>query len=319
MRAVEAVVQSGRDAAARGDWRAAFDLLMEADTGGFAGPAELPLLGEVAYAAGHLDWRSRRGSVLTRSLRAGGRSLSRQPRRRFESRCTCFSTPAHGPGTGLVGTRGHCSTGRTRIPRTRGSRRSVPTSDPDGRPPALARGPGAPSMSARRTGRLCGGAGGRSPAADPGRRRSGGPRAPRGREWPRSHGDLDPLSRGRLLRARLRVSGDSAIRPRRGMDRSHGAVVQGEPIGSVHGRCRIHRAEILRLRGPWTEAEHHALNACDELRPYLRRELGWPLRELGRVRLRKGDSGRGGGVAHSSRAGWDPQPGLRLVHLAKGD
>jgi hypothetical protein len=51
----EAVVQSGRDAAARGDWQAAFDLLMKADTGGFAGPAELPLLGEVAYAAGHLD------------------------------------------------------------------------------------------------------------------------------------------------------------------------------------------------------------------------------------------------------------------------
>ena len=51
----EAVVQSGRDAAARGDWQAAFDLLMKADAGGFAGPAELALLGEVAYAAGHLD------------------------------------------------------------------------------------------------------------------------------------------------------------------------------------------------------------------------------------------------------------------------
>lgn len=29
--------------------------------------------------------------------------------------------------------------------------------------------------------------------------------------------------------------------------------------------------------------------ACEELRPYLRRELGWPLTELGRIRLHKGD------------------------------
>src|SRR5919108_5962072 len=50
-----AVVQRGRDAAARGDWQGAFDLLMKADSNGLAGPADLPVLGEVAYAAGHLD------------------------------------------------------------------------------------------------------------------------------------------------------------------------------------------------------------------------------------------------------------------------
>src|SRR5688572_21080649 len=51
----ESLVQRGRDAAARGDWQAAFDLLMKADAEGLAGSAELPVLGEVAYAAGHLD------------------------------------------------------------------------------------------------------------------------------------------------------------------------------------------------------------------------------------------------------------------------
>ena len=60
-------------------------------------------------------------------------------------------------------------------------------------------------------------------------------------------------------------------------------------IGSLHGRCRVHRAEILRLRGSCNEAESQALLACEELRPYLRRELGWPLNELGRIRLHKGD------------------------------
>ncbi len=60
-------------------------------------------------------------------------------------------------------------------------------------------------------------------------------------------------------------------------------------IGSLHGRCRVHRAEILRLRGSCDEAEREALAACEELRPYLRRELGWPLTELGRIRLQRGD------------------------------
>jgi tetratricopeptide (TPR) repeat protein len=94
----------------------------------------------------------------------------------------------------------------------------------------------------------------------------------------------------------------------------------GQPIGSVHGRCRIHRAEILRLRGSWSEAEEHALAACDELRPYLRRELGWPLTELGRIRLRRGDiPGAEEAFRTAHEMGWDPEPGLALVHLAKGD
>jgi tetratricopeptide (TPR) repeat protein len=94
----------------------------------------------------------------------------------------------------------------------------------------------------------------------------------------------------------------------------------GQPVGSVHGRCRVHRAEILRLRGALREAEQEALGACEELRPYLRRELGWPLTELGRIRLRRGDL-RGADAAFRAAhgAGWDPQPGPALVQLARGD
>ena len=91
-------------------------------------------------------------------------------------------------------------------------------------------------------------------------------------------------------------------------------------IGSLHGRCRVHRAEILRLRGSCAEAEHEALEACDELRPYLRGEMGWPLSELGRIRLRKGDiEGAERALLAAHGAGWDPQPGLALVRLAQGD
>lgn len=91
-------------------------------------------------------------------------------------------------------------------------------------------------------------------------------------------------------------------------------------IGSLKGRCRVHRAEILRLRGSCNEAEGQALLACEELRPYLRRELGWPLNELGRIRLHKRDiAGAEEALLAAHRAGWDPQPGLALVHLARGD
>ena len=44
-----------RSAAARGDWQHAFDLLMEADGDDLLARIDLPVLGEIAYAAGHLD------------------------------------------------------------------------------------------------------------------------------------------------------------------------------------------------------------------------------------------------------------------------
>jgi tetratricopeptide (TPR) repeat protein len=94
----------------------------------------------------------------------------------------------------------------------------------------------------------------------------------------------------------------------------------GQPVGSLHGRCRVHRAEILRLRGCCADAETEILTACEELRPYLRREFGWPLTELGRIRFRKGDIlGAEDAFLAAHEAGWDPQPGLALVHLARGD
>ncbi|CAN5785680.1 hypothetical protein BH23GEM9_BH23GEM9_29320 [soil metagenome] len=100
------------------------------------------------------------------------------------------------------------------------------------------------------------------------------------------------------------------------MERWH----HGQPVGSIHGRCRVHRAEILRLRGFCLEAEQEALLACEELRPYVRRELGWPLTELGRIRLRRGDvQGADEAFRAAHEAGWDPQPGPALIHLARGD
>jgi tetratricopeptide (TPR) repeat protein len=134
-------------------------------------------------------------------------------------------------------------------------------------------------------------------------------------------GDLDPFSTGvvycELVCALQGLSHyDVAEEWTEAMER----WCETNAIGSLRGRCRVHRAEILRLRGSCDEAERQALVACEELRPYLRRELGWPLNELGRIRLHKGDiAGAEEALLAAHRAGWDPQPGLALVRLAQGD
>ena len=134
-------------------------------------------------------------------------------------------------------------------------------------------------------------------------------------------GDLDPLSTGivycELVCALQGLAQyDVAEEWTEAMER----WCETNAIGSLHGRCRVHRAEILRLRGSCDEAESQALMACEELRPYLRRELGWPLNELGRIRLHRGDiAGAEEALLAAHRAGWDPQPGLALVRLAQGD
>src|SRR5690606_23199018 len=94
----------------------------------------------------------------------------------------------------------------------------------------------------------------------------------------------------------------------------------GAAVGGISGRCRVHRAELLCVSGPCDEAEAEALGACDELRPWMRREFGWPLHELGLIRLRRGDlAGAEEALLEAHRHAWSPQPGLALLRLEQGD
>ena len=91
-------------------------------------------------------------------------------------------------------------------------------------------------------------------------------------------------------------------------------------FGGFSGRCRVHRAEMYRLTGPCARAEEEALEACEELRPWMRREFGWPLTELGNIRLRKGDlAGAEEAFLAAHGNSWMPQPGLAILRLAQGD
>jgi class 3 adenylate cyclase/predicted negative regulator of RcsB-dependent stress response len=91
-------------------------------------------------------------------------------------------------------------------------------------------------------------------------------------------------------------------------------------VGSFHGRCRVHRAELLRLRGACRRAEAEARHAREEMRTYARGELGWPTYEIGQIRLRLGDlAGAEKAFLEAHELGWDPQPGLAMLRLLQGD
>jgi tetratricopeptide (TPR) repeat protein len=85
------------------------------------------------------------------------------------------------------------------------------------------------------------------------------------------------------------------------------------------GICRVHRAEIMRLRGSWSDAETEALHAADELKGFYHIAAGEAFYEIGEIRLRMGDLGRAEEVFRQAHElGRDPVPGLALVRLAEG-
>jgi tetratricopeptide (TPR) repeat protein len=318
------LLERARDAAALGDWQRAFDLLMEADGDGILGATDLPVLGEVAYAAGHLDvtieaWERAHAACMQAgdhvaaagaavrvamhilfdtALMAPVRGWLERAERLLEGR---GETPAHA-WFAVVRTYERMLTGD--VPVARQWARTAVDVGSRCDPAACAIGRVAEARLLILDGDVQQGLALLDEAG-----------------VATVSGDLDPLSTGvvycELVCALQGLAQyDVAEEWTEAMER----WCETNAIGSLHGRCRVHRAEILRLRGSCNEAEAQALMACDELRPYLRRELGWPLNELGRIRLHKGDiAGAEEALLAAHRAGWDPQPGLALVRLAQSD
>jgi tetratricopeptide (TPR) repeat protein len=318
------LVERAHSAAAGGGWQQAYDLLMEADADGLLAPSDLPVLGEVAYAAGYLDvtieaWERAHAAcmqagdpvaaagaavrvamhlVFDTALMAPVRGWLARAERLLEGR---GETPAHA-WYAVVRAYERMLTGDLSGAR-RWARQAIEvgsTCDPAAS--AIGR------VAEARLLILDGDVGQGMALLD-----QAGVAA--------VSGDLDPLSTGivycELVCALQGLAQyDVAEEWTEAMER----WCETNAIGSLRGRCRVHRAEILRLRGSCNEAESQALMACEELRPHLRRELGWPLYELGRIRLHKGDvAGAEEALLAAHRAGWDPQPGLALVRLSQGD
>jgi class 3 adenylate cyclase len=92
-----------------------------------------------------------------------------------------------------------------------------------------------------------------------------------------------------------------------------------QSVSGFPGLCRLHRAEVRRLRGALDEAEKDAMEACEELMASGPRYAAWAFHEVGEIRRRRGDlTGATEAFRQASSLGLDPQPGLALLRLDQG-
>ncbi len=94
-----------------------------------------------------------------------------------------------------------------------------------------------------------------------------------------------------------------------------------QSVGGYPGICRVHRAELKKMRGLWSEAEQEARQACEELERFgLLDGVGYAQYEVGEIRLRLGDlDGAAAAFERAYELGHDAQPGRALLHLARGE
>jgi class 3 adenylate cyclase len=93
-----------------------------------------------------------------------------------------------------------------------------------------------------------------------------------------------------------------------------------QSIAAFPGMCRVHRAEVIRLRGAWQEAELEARSAYEELRGFVVEYAAEAMYVIGETRLWRGDLVEAGDAFRQAHElGREPNPGLALVRLAEGD
>lgn len=96
--------------------------------------------------------------------------------------------------------------------------------------------------------------------------------------------------------------------------------MRSNSLGGFPGVCQVHRAELKRLRGDWSQAEHDARVACVELeRFHLLNGLGYAHYEIGEVRRRMGDlDSAEEAFTRAYEYGHPAQPGFALLLMDRG-
>ena len=133
-------------------------------------------------------------------------------------------------------------------------------------------------------------------------------------------GELGPYATGIVYCntiAAYHASGEFAM----GMKWSENATrwCKRESITGFAGICRVHRAEFMRLRGAFGDAEREARLAVKEFGEFHRPHAAEAQYEIGMIRMRMGDlDGADEAFDEAHKLGRDPQPGAALVLAARG-
>jgi ATP/maltotriose-dependent transcriptional regulator MalT len=86
-----------------------------------------------------------------------------------------------------------------------------------------------------------------------------------------------------------------------------------------HGICRMHRVEIMTLRGAWDRAEAEALQTVQEMHGLEQHVAAEALYAIGEIHLHRGELDEAEDwFMRAYEKGRDPQPGLAAVRVAQG-
>ncbi len=96
--------------------------------------------------------------------------------------------------------------------------------------------------------------------------------------------------------------------------------LEREGVAPFPGICRVHRGELIRLRGDLGQAERDLAEGTEELVGVDNWVAAIGYRELGEVRLRRGKLGEAeAAFRRALELGSDAQPGLARLRLVEGD
>jgi DNA-binding CsgD family transcriptional regulator len=98
-----------------------------------------------------------------------------------------------------------------------------------------------------------------------------------------------------------------------------GEWAENHPFAVFPGLCRVHRAEVLTLKGEWAQAEEEARRAYTELCDVNVFNAGSAFYEIGEIRRRLGDfDAADEAYRRADELGRVPQPGCAFLRLAQG-
>ena len=134
-------------------------------------------------------------------------------------------------------------------------------------------------------------------------------------------GELSPLASGIIYCLAIHTTTQLADYGRAGeWTEAAKRWCERQSISGFPGVCRVHRAEIVRLRGSWVEAEQELRSALDELQNFNLEFVGEGFYEIGEIRLRMGDLGEAEqAFRQANELGREPEPGRSMLRLAQGN